>query len=146
MDGITKFLNSWVGILVGLTSLGAMVGASFRLGWKLGRRRALKDKEQKLKKARLDSVYAPLRASLLDVHITTTDFQQYPYFSQRLKRFKASRKTLGFRSALQQLFNRGISCSSEIEFGKEFPLEYITEVVSSNARVADSKLLGLVGG
>lgn len=93
---------------------------------------------------RLRRIYAPLRASLIDIHITTASSERRPYLQQRAGHAWNSLKQFKMRRAVRELFDRRRSESTEIEFGGPFPLEAIMEVATANADVADPRLQDLI--
>ncbi len=141
--GLIEFLNSFTGILVSIGTIAGLIISAFLTGWRLAKRRALKDEKRALMKKRLEKIYAPLRAVLIDVHITTVSSALRPYFRWRLRDFLKNPKGLPFRYRLRHLFDRGVRKSISVEFGY-FPLTELRRIASTNVDVADSKLLNLI--
>ena len=140
---LIEFLSSFTGILASVLAIGVLIVSAFLTGRRIGKSRALKDERRGLMRKRLEKVYAPLRALLLDVHITTETSALHPYFWWRLKRFLKERSRLGFRYRLKYLFDQGVQKSIGVEFGV-FPFREINRIASENADVADPKLLHLI--
>lgn len=138
------FLGSWTGILVSISALAGLVASAFGLGWRLGKAHALRDKKRAVLEERLKRIYGPLRALLLNVHIVTYESAKYPYLRQRLKRFVAARGERSLRYAVKKLFDRGVTTSSEVEYGGDFPRDEISRIASANADVSDPALLDLI--
>lgn len=141
--GLIEFLNSFAGILVLIGTIASLVVSAFLAGWRLAKRRALKDEKRALMKKRLEKIYAPLRAVLIDVHITTVSGALHPYFIWRLRRFLGNPNRRPFRYRLKYLFDRGDRKSISVEFG-HFPLTQIRRIASTNVDVANPKLLNLI--
>lgn len=141
---LPEWLESWFGFTASIITLGTVVMSAYFLGRRHGRARVLSDEGRKLRKARFQQLYAPLRAKLLDVHITTVRAFSYRYFRQRWQRFRRLWKSYGLRKAVPSLFDKGESWSAEVEFGRAFPLNDIRKLAKRHASVADPELLGLI--
>lgn len=94
-------------------------------------------------------VYRPLRTLLLNCHITAAVGRGAPYLSHRLRNAWQElgtyrRRRTGIRKAVQALFDKQTSRSSEVEYGDDFPLSKISKLVSDNGQYADEKLLNAI--
>ena len=96
------------------------------------------------------SIYAPAYALFLTRHVTTATLSGAPRLSQRWENAKeafAGARGIRRRSKrfCRALFDKRISePSGEVEFGGDFPLDQINEIVRRNSILADEKLLELV--
>src|SRR5690606_34702820 len=88
---------------------------------------------------------APLRKLLIDKHVTTAIAVKYPFFNQRLRRAFPYLKKFKFKEGLRTLNDQyGGNPSAEIEFGGDFPLETIKEILNDNIAWADSRVIDLI--
>jgi hypothetical protein len=140
---LIEFLSSFTGVLVSIITILGLISSAFMTGWRLAKARAVKDERLALMRKRLEKIYAPLRAVLMDVYITTVSSALHPYFRWRLRRFLKNPDRLAFRYRLKYLFDRGVRKSISVEFG-HFPLTEIHRIASTNVDVADPKLLDLI--
>jgi hypothetical protein len=92
---------------------------------------------------RLHLLYSPLRAILIDTHITRAG-SAYPFkyrFSKALPCFKQMK----IREGIMRLGNKfHANVCYEVEFGANFPLTEIEKIVKDNIRLADEKLISMV--
>jgi hypothetical protein len=98
---------------------------------------------------RLRSLYRPLAALFLTRHVTVCTGRASPYLRQRLENAWAElgayrRRSAGLKRAWRALFDRQVSSSAEIEFGGDFPLSKIIDLVKKEAGHADAELFRLV--
>jgi hypothetical protein len=98
---------------------------------------------------RLVKLYRPLAALFLTRHISVSTGRASPLFRHRLQNARAElnayrRRSVCLRRAWQALFDQHISSSAEVEFGGDFPLSRITDIVKKEAAHADTKLFRLV--
>jgi hypothetical protein len=131
-------------ILGAVVTLGGSCGAAYGLGRRAGRTEALKSIRAERHRQRLERLYAPLRALLIDVHLTTATLIKYPSVGARLRHAWRMRKLQGVRQAMRALADKGSSSSHEVEYGGDFPLQEIADIVKANAEVADPELMQLV--
>jgi len=88
-------------------------------------------------------VYSPLRNLLLETHITGASIGLF--FKARVKKALVLAKNMEFRKAFKLLCrNYKENQLYEVEFGNEFPLESIKEIVKKQGKWADAKLLNLI--
>jgi hypothetical protein len=97
----------------------------------------------------LEKIYRPLSSLFLKHHVTMACGEGFPELSQRIKRAWSEfgeyrRWKARFRNSFAALFDRKISRSAEVEFGRSFPLALIHGVVEKNLSIADPKLLELL--
>lgn len=140
---MTEFLNSWLGVLIAVFTLLGLIAAAFGTGWRLGRAAALRSEKRSILKERLDKVYAPLRARLLDCHITTVTTRGRRPWRKRIQRSLHWLSRRRVRRALRELTDRGDDTLMGVDYGR-FPMSEIREIASANAHIADPKLLELV--
>jgi hypothetical protein len=98
---------------------------------------------------RLLSLYRPLAALFLTLHITTCTGTASNFLQQRLQNARAElgayrRRSVGLKRAWRALFDRQISSSTEIEYGGDFPISEIIKLVRKKAAHADAELFDLV--
>jgi hypothetical protein len=98
---------------------------------------------------RFRTLYRPLTVLLLTRHVTVFTSARYPYLRDRVEHAWAElrhyrRRSVGVKRAWRAVFNRQISSSAEVEFGGDFPLRQIIDLVRNHACHADAKLLRLV--
>lgn len=113
------------------------------IAYKIAQKKTKDDFYNKTLQKRYRLVYSSLRILLLETHITgaSTGF----YFSQRLKRAFPFFKKIKIREGLKRLSKDYDSNPLyEVEFGRDFPMEEIKEIVKKNSAWADAKLLNLV--
>jgi hypothetical protein len=127
------------GILTGCKVAGSVIGY---LVERRGRSVAI-DRE------RLLSLYRPLAALFLTRHVTICTGTASKYLRQRLQNARAElvayrRRSVGLKRAWRALFDRQTSSSAEIEFGGDFPISQIIELVKKKAAHADAELFDLV--
>jgi hypothetical protein len=109
-----------------------------------GRRRSLAHDRE-----RLLNLYRPLEALFLTRHVTVCTGMASPYLRHRLETARAElgayrRRSVGLKNAWRALFDRQISSSAEVEFGGDFPLSQIIDLVRREAVHADADLFRLV--
>lgn len=86
-------------------------------------------------------VYSPLRALLLEGHVTTCQSVLYPKLSHRLKNaWHEFKKFKRLRTGIDAIFDYGKERSAEIEFGS-FSINDIKKIVMEQIKWADSDLL-----
>ncbi len=108
-----------------------------------GKRSRARDRE------RLVNLYRPLASLFLTRHVTQSSGVGAPYFRQRLENARSElgayrHRTAGMNRALRALFDKRISSSAEMEFGGEFPLSQVIELVIDQPEHVDTKLFALV--
>lgn len=142
---MTFEIDKTVGVIVGIITIISTLIATHRYAYKRGQKNADNDFKRLARQNRYKLIYAPLRKLLLDKHVTSAIWVQFPRFSQRMKRATKDLKRLKFKSAYIKLKDKnGGKPSAEVEFGGDFPLEEIRKIVEENIQWADSKLIGLV--
>ncbi len=98
---------------------------------------------------RLLKLYRPLVALFLTRHVTVCTSRGAPYLRLRLQNARRElgsyqRRSVGLKRAWRALFDQQISSSAEVEFGGDFPLSQIVELVKKEAEHADTELLSYV--
>lgn len=140
---MTIEIDQTIGIIVGVITIVSTLVATHRWVYKLGLKKADNDFKRISRENRYKLIYAPLRKLLIDKHITTAILVKYPYFKQRLKRAKPDLKKFKLKSAFGKLMDKNVGKRfAEIEFGGNFPLDKMREIVEYNIQWADSKLIG----
>ena len=81
------------------------------------------------------------RVRLLDEQARAPDHQVRP---QHGRRGRDRRRSVGLKRAWRALFDRQTSSSAEVEFGSDFPLSQIIELVNKEAGQSDAELFRLV--
>jgi len=113
------------------------------IAYKIATKKTKNDFYNKALQNRYKLVYAPLRALLLETHITGAS--RGFYFSQRLRRSLPYFMRFNFKKGFQKLSKSfGADPLYEVEFGADFPLENIKKIIQKQGKWADSKLLNLV--
>jgi len=124
-----------------LTFLGLVIPPV--VSYKIASRKARNDYYNKTLQNRYYLVYVPLRILLLDTHITGC--RSGFYFNQLARRSLPYFKRLKFKEGFKRLSKR--FCADplyEVEFGSDFPLKGIREIVRKQGRWVDHQLLNLV--
>ena len=81
-------------------------------------RKAKKDLQEATARKQFEYVYAPLRALLLEIHITTGQAILFPYLSMRIKRAMGLFVYGKYRQAFTAIVDNGkTELSGEVEFG-----------------------------
>ena len=138
---IDKTLGTILSV-IGIIS--ALVTALF-WAYNLGRKHADNDFKRVSRENKYRLIYAPLRKLLINKHITTAIAVRYPFFKQRLKRAFPYLKKFKLKEGLRTLNDQyGGKPSTEIEFGGDFPLETMKEILNDNIAWADSRLVDLI--
>lgn len=154
------------GVLVGVPSLGETLPMSVRPyrvlallvlsvlflaavfgwlanAWSARRRRAL-DRDRQ----RLERVYAPLTGLFVDRHVVMSSVILAPRLRDRMpavgRALRTGRWHQRMFGALKALHDSRTSTSSEIEFGRDFPLSDIKALVQAEAAIVDQRLRNLV--
>lgn len=120
------------------------LSSAFFTAWRT-RRRATRRRERR----RLNRIYQTLYNLFLTRHVTISSGVGAPYLRNRTARayqilFSTRHRLAGIKRAFRALFDKRISTSAEVEFGGDFPLARILEIVRANANYADTELLTLV--
>lgn len=113
----------WV---TGISLASKLVGPAVSYAMERGQRSRVRDRE------RLIHLYRPLASLFLTRHVTTSRGIGAPYLGDRLENARSGfgayrRRKVGMKRALRALFDRRISPSAEMEFGRDFPLSQIIE-------------------
>ena len=132
----------------------ALVVAAILTGCKLaasgvGRLLERRGRSLALDRERLLNLYRPLATLFLTRHVTVCTGTASPYLRHRLENAWAEfgayrRRSVGLKRAWRALFDRQASSAPEVEFGGDFPLPQITELVEKKAEHADAELFRLV--
>jgi hypothetical protein len=98
---------------------------------------------------RLLHLYGPLTALFLTRHVSICVGRSSPFLRQRLQNARSElgayrRRSVALKRAWRALFDRQESSSAEVEFGGDFPLAPIVDLVTKEAGHVDGKLLRLV--
>ncbi len=125
-----------------VTAVLALLAAAFAAGVRRGRETAIRALNDQRRRAKFERIYAPAYALFLTRHITTCTGRAAPYFGQRLK--NAAERLLEERrpvKAIKALFDeQEFEETGEVEYGGDFPLNEITELVERNSKYADGEL------
>jgi hypothetical protein len=106
-------------------------------------RKVKRDFHDKALQNRYYKVYCPLRNLLLETHITGASTGYF--FRQRLEKALHSFKKFKFKEGFRWLNKNYVTNQLyEVEFGKEFPLKEIKEVIKKDGKWADSILISLI--
>jgi hypothetical protein len=135
----------WTALAAVVSALGLVAGA-YRIGFKIGYRRAAKVLNLDREKNRFCEIYAPSYGLFTTCHITTASARGAPYIRQRL------RNALSIlvnehrpQEAVKALFDKqDLGISGEVEYGTCFPLAEITKLLRNKEHYADRTLLNLV--
>lgn len=111
----------------------------------LERRRRLIAHDRK----RLINLYRPLASLFLTRHVTVSTGISAPYLRHRLENARSEldaygRRTVRLKRAWRALFDRQASSTAEIQFGGDFPLSQIIDMVKRKPGHADPELLRLI--
>ncbi|ATN37809.1 hypothetical protein ACO34A_29055 (plasmid) [Rhizobium sp. ACO-34A] len=111
----------------------------------LERRRVALERDRE----RLAGLYRPFIALFLTRHVTICSGSASPRLRHRLANAREElgayrRPYTGVKRAWRALFDRQTSSSAEVEFGGEFPLLEIADLVRKNAQLASVELIRLV--
>ena len=113
------------------------------IAYKIARRKAKDDFNDRALQKRYHLIYVPLRTLLIETHITSGSIGFY--FEQRVKRSLPYFKRFKIKEGLRRLSKSfGSDPLHEVEFGREFPLGDIKECVIKQSKWADAKLLNLI--
>ncbi len=118
---------------------------SIFMGQWMARRDAIRRREQRA----LTRIYQPIYVLFLTRHVTGVSSVGARRLSDRLANAREalgsfrSRKA-GVKAAFKAIFDKKEHTSAEIEFGGDFPLARIIEIVRANSSVADLRLMKLV--
>jgi len=98
---------------------------------------------------RLLNLYRPLATLFLTRHVTVCTGIASPYLRHWLESAWAElgvyrRRSVGLKRAWRALFDRQTSSSAEVEFGGDFPLQQVIELVKKKAEHADTELFRLI--
>ncbi|RWC87653.1 MAG: hypothetical protein EOS72_20625 [Mesorhizobium sp.] len=98
---------------------------------------------------RLLKLYRPLEALFLTVHITVCTGTAAPRLRHRIENAwnelsPPGRRFRRLKRGWRALFDKHQSTSAEVEYGADFPLSIIIDLVRKNARYAKPELLDLV--
>jgi hypothetical protein len=138
MDSILKFLKDNADII----TVGVIWFGSLMTFYKIGLAKGKWTKKKEALENRFNLIYAPLRATLIENHITTAVGMLYPTLFRRLKR--AWDKFLSFEivAGFKAIFDKyGSKRSAEIEFGDGIPYGFIKKTIRDNIKWADPKLV-----
>jgi hypothetical protein len=106
-------------------------------------KRVKRDFHDKALQNRYYKVYCPLRNLLLETHITGASTGYF--FRQRLEKALQSFKRFKFKEGFRWLNKNYVTNQLyEVEFGKEFPLKEIKQIIKGNGKWADSTLVSLI--
>lgn len=124
-----------------LTILGLVIPPI--VSYKTATRKAKNDYYNKALQNRYHLVYTPLRSLLLETHITGC--RRGFYLDQRVRRSLPYFRRLRFKGGFKRLSkNFGADPKYEVEFGSDFPLKGIKEIVRKHGKWADYQLLNLI--
>lgn len=124
----------------------ALLSVSFTAGVRSGTRRTKRALNDERRKAKFERIYAPAYALFLTRHITTCAGRAAPYLRQRLKNAKElileqRRPVMAFKALFDK---QDLGETGEVEYGGDFPLNEITELVKYNSQFADREIGHLV--
>ncbi|MBW4583101.1 MAG: hypothetical protein KME42_26330 [Tildeniella nuda ZEHNDER 1965/U140] len=134
------------------TAFGAIIGALacmvtvYELGLRVGYKRAQLSINSEREQNRFSRLYAPMYGFFLHSHITTAIGRCAPYLWQRMQNsWKILVKRGGINKAIKALFDKQeLGTSGEVEFGSDFPLDKINDLIRGNEQFADATLLHLI--
>lgn len=142
---MTIEIDKTLGIIVSIIIIITTLAGTYRWVYKLGLKKSDNDFKRLSIQNRYKLIYSPLRKLLIDKHISTAILVKYPYFNQRFKRAKPDFKKIKLKSAFNKLMDKnGGKRLAGVDFGGDFPLDKMKEIVENNINWADSKLIGLV--
>jgi hypothetical protein len=115
----------------------------------LGHAAARREHSLERDRERLLQLYRPLETLFLTRHITVSTGRASPYLRHRLANawealHTGGRKLRRLKRAARAIIDKQESSSAEVEYGGDFPLHQIIELVRKNARHARPELLDLV--
>jgi hypothetical protein len=98
---------------------------------------------------RLDRLYQPLHDLFLSRHVTMSTSVGAPYLRYRIERaieLCSSRRNryAGIKSAFRAIVDKQKSTSAEVEYGGDFPLQLIRNIITRKTGYADMELLNLL--
>jgi hypothetical protein len=151
-DWVNTIGVNMAGILSVIASIATIIGAIYAIykrGFKKGYAQAREELRDNFLRHSFEKVYAPLRAELLNIHVTVCSATKFPYFRQRLSEaifeFKNQRSyKRKFKCFWKALFDKGIiGPDASIEFGTSFPMKKLKSILQENSIYVDSKLMEL---
>jgi hypothetical protein len=133
------------------TAFGAVIGALalmvpvYEIGLRVGYKRAQLSINSEREQKRFSRLYAPMFGFFLHSHITTGTGRCAPYLWQRIQNsWTILAKRGSINRAMKSLFDKQEHRSGEVEFGSDFPLSKINDLISGNEQFADATLLYLI--
>lgn len=142
---MTIEIDKTLGIIVSVIAIFTTLVGTHRWAYKRGLKKSDNDFKRLSRQNRYELIYSPLRKLLIDKHISTAILVKYPYFHQRFKRAKPDLKKFKIKSAFNKLIDKnGGNRIAGVDFGGDFPLDKMKEIVEKNINWDDSKLIGLV--
>jgi hypothetical protein len=98
---------------------------------------------------RLLHLYRPLNSLFLTRHVTVSTAAAYPYLRHRIEHAwdalgSSGRRWRRVKRAWRALFDKQRSFNAEVEYGGDFPLDKIIELVRKNIRYAEPELQDLI--
>ena len=131
-------------------SIALVVLSSFKLVSSVTNiRRVTVAKRREAAQRQRETLYGPLSALLLDLHLTTSTSTGAPRIRDRIRNAAMKFDELEhvrskFKAAWKALGDRNESSSVEIEYGSSFPLDRVEALVRANIAHADGRLVQLL--
>jgi hypothetical protein len=105
--------------------------------------------KRRQEKRRLTRIYRPIHILFLTRHIGETTSISAPYLRNRIRNareafFGTQYLRPAIRATVRALFDKRIRTTTEVEYGGDFPLRQILEIVRKNHTDADTQLMDLV--
>jgi hypothetical protein len=138
---MSDLLTQLLAVLGGL----GVVGVAFSAGYRTGKRTASRKLNSERELRRFSEIYAPCIGLFTTHHVTTVSSQAAPYFSQRWRNALELAGEFRWRGAFHALFDKqALPTTGEVEFGADFPLDEITQILQGKEQFADDRLVNLV--
>jgi hypothetical protein len=138
-------LSQYGGFISATIVLAGAFWGSYKFAYKKGFDQGVEEFNNEAQRNRYNLIYAPLQALFLDIHLSSSQITNAPYFKIRLFFCWQQLKLKNFKRAFQKLWDRQEGKeTAEIEHGGGFPFKKITEVLKNNEQYADNKLLKLI--
>jgi hypothetical protein len=123
--------------------LATVATTSFGLGLTIGKSRTMRALNNTHERNRFENVYAPIRALLIDCHISSATFTEAPYLRQRLGNAWKQIEKRKFRKAILAIFDKQRSApSAGVDYG-HFPKAKILTIIEKNPQYCDARLMRL---
>lgn len=127
-----------------ITIISAVIGL-YKYAFKRGAESQINNRKKEVLQNRYELIYVPMLSLLLDKHVTSAIAVLYPTFKKRLKRSYGLFKKKKFNKGYIALWDKyGKKPSAEIEWGGEFPIKELSDILESNLEWTDEKLLYLI--